>query len=278
MGSTSSARLSASEIESYHRDGLIVPSYRLPTARVDAMRAALDRLIADNPDVRPEHLVLRWGGGADALPAHAAFLDFAQDDAVLDLVEQILGPDLILWGSHVFCKPAGDGLEIPWHQDGQYWPIRPLATCTVWIALDHSTPENGCLRVIPGSHRQKTVFHHRLDERPNLAIDQVIEESQFDESEARDVILEPGQMSIHDVYLIHGSRANRSGCRRTGFATRYMPSTSLYDRSVKYPGGAKAIRQDMSLRPIYLVRGRDRHGGNDFTVGQDTPFAVGAAE
>lgn len=278
MGSTSSTRLSASEIERYHRDGLIVPSYRLPAARVDEMQAALDRLIADSPGVRPEHLVLRWGGGADALPAHAAFLDFARDDAVLDLVAQILGPDLILWGSHVFCKPAGDGLEIPWHQDGQYWPIRPLATCTVWIALDHSTPENGCLRVIPGSHRQKTVFHHRLDERPNLAIDQVIEESQFDEGAARDVVLEPGQMSIHDVYLIHGSRANQSGRRRTGVASRYMPSTSLYDRSIKYPGGAKAIRQDMSLRPIYLVRGGDRHGGNDFTVGHDTPFAVGAAE
>jgi hypothetical protein len=80
-------------------------------------------------------------------------------------------------------------------------------------------------------------------------------------------VLEAGQVSLHDVFVIHGSRANRSARRRAGFAIRYMPATSLYDRGVVYPGGAAAIRQNMALRPIYLVRGADRHGGNDFRVG-----------
>jgi hypothetical protein len=267
--------LTAAEIARYREDGLTIPGDRLPADLLAEMRDALARLIAENPKVRPEHLVLRWGGGPDALPTHAQFLAFARHPLLLDLVAQVLGPDLILWGAHVFCKPAGTGLEVPWHQDGQYWPIRPLASCTVWVALDDSGPENGCMRYAPGSHRSRSVYHHRLDERPDLAINQIVAEGQFDEARARDVVLEAGQMSIHDVYLIHGSRPNRSTRRRAGFAIRYMPSTSLYDRSVSFPGGAAAIRQNMALRPIYLVRGVDRHGGNDFVTGQDRPFDVG---
>jgi Phytanoyl-CoA dioxygenase (PhyH) len=276
-GSGASAALMAAEQDRYREDGLVVPGWRVPDALLARLRAALARLIAENPGTRPEHLVLRWGGGPRALPTHAEFLDFARTPALLDLVAGVLGPDIILWGAHVFCKPAGDGLEIPWHQDGQYWPIRPLATCTVWVALDDSTPENGCMRFIPGSHRTRTLYHHRLAERPDLALNQVVREDQFDEATARDVVLEAGQLSMHDVYLIHGSRANRSARRRAGFAIRYMPGTSLYDRSVVFPGGAAAIRQNMALRPIYLVRGVDRYGRNDFAVGQDSPYEVGAA-
>jgi ectoine hydroxylase-related dioxygenase (phytanoyl-CoA dioxygenase family) len=134
------------------------------------------------------------------------------------------------------------------------------------------------MRYIPGSHRTRTVYHHRVDERPGLAINQVLEDDQFDEGTACDVELAPGQLSIHDVYLVHGSRANRSPRRRAGFAIRYMPATSLYDRSLVYQGGAAAIRQNMAARPIYLVRGADRHGGNDFLVGHDRPYEVGVPD
>jgi len=267
--------LSPAELETYRTEGLVIPSFRLSAEKVAAMRAALDRLIAENPSIRPEHLVLRWGGGAEALPTHSYFLDVARDAGILDLVEDVLGGDIILWGAHIFCKRGGDGLEIPWHQDGEYWPIRPLATCTVWVAFDHSTPENGCMRYIAGSHRSRSIYHHRLDERPGLAINKVVAEEEYDAGLARDVVLEPGQMSVHDVYLIHGSRPNRSPKRRAGFAIRYMPSTSLYDRTLSFTGGAAAIRQNMALRPIYLVRGADRHGGNDFAIGHDQPYEVG---
>lgn len=96
------------------------------------------------------------------------FLDIARHDGILDLVEQLIGPDIILWGCQAFCKPPGDGMEVPWHQDGQYWPIRPLATCTVWIAIDDSVVENGCLRVIPKSHYEKTLFSHLKEDRTNI--------------------------------------------------------------------------------------------------------------
>jgi hypothetical protein len=270
------ARLTDAELETYRSTGLVVPRYRISAERLEEMRETLSRLIAENPRVRPEHLVLRWGGGPAALPTHTAFFEYARTPAILDLVSQVLGRDVILWGAHVFCKPAGAGLEIPWHQDGQYWPIRPLATCTVWIALDDSTPENGCMRYIPGSHRARTIYHHRLDERPDLALNQTV--ASIDATDARDVVLAAGELSIHDVYLVHGSGANRSARRRAGFAIRYMPATSLYDRTLAYAGGAAAIRQNMAVRPIYLVRGVDRHGRNDFTIGHDRPYEVGVAD
>lgn len=266
--------LTEAEVERYRADGFVVPDWRVPPDQLDRLRSILERLISDAPGTRPEHLVLRWGGGDAALAAHTAFLDFARTPALLDIVESLLGPDLICWGAHMFCKPAGDGLVVPWHQDGDYWPIRPLATCTVWIALDRSGPENGCLRVIPGSHRDRVSLPHEKVERADWALDQTLEDGTFDPADAVEVVLEPGQMSIHDVFMIHGSNANRSAHRRAGLAIRYMPATSLYDRRIKRPGGAAAIRQDMSQRPIYLVRGDDR-AGNDFSIGQDRPFAVG---
>ncbi|MDP6707059.1 MAG: phytanoyl-CoA dioxygenase family protein [Alphaproteobacteria bacterium] len=274
---TSTAHLlSEDELARYRQDGYIVPRWRLPEALLAKMRAALDDLIAENPERRPEHLVLRWGGGAAARPTDAKFLGFVRTPEILDIVAQIEGPDLICWGAHVIAKAGGDGLEVPWHQDAPYWPIRPLATVTVWLALDDSTCQNGCLRVVPGSHRERAMLDHRTDTRPGLAIDQVVDDPGFDGSGAVDVVLEAGQMSIHDAFLLHGSAANRSGRRRAGLAVRYMPATSLYDRTIQRLGGGAAIRQDMSKRPIYLVRGRDR-AGNDFRIGQDRPFEVGAA-
>ncbi len=268
------ASLSDAEVARYHADGFIVPDWRLPLHDVERLRRLLDQLIDESPKVRPEHLVLRWGGGDAALAVHAAILEFARSPAVLNIVERLLGPDLMCWGAHMFCKPAGDGRVVPWHQDGDYWPIRPLATCTVWVALDHSGPENGCLRVVPGSHKKRETLAHEQVEREDWALNQTLVSGTFDPNDAVDVVLEPGQMSIHDVFMIHGSEANRSTQRRAGLAIRYMPATSLYDRAIKMPGGAAAIRQDMSQRPIYLVRGEDR-AGNDFTIGQDRPFAVG---
>jgi hypothetical protein len=276
--STADPRTGRSELaNTYARDGFVVPDFRSPDGLLREMRRSVGKLIEENPAVRPEHLVLRWGGRDRALPTHQAFLEYVKTPEILDLLEELLGPDIVCWGAHVFCKPASTGLAVPWHQDGQYWPIRPLASCTVWIALDDSTIANGCLRIVRGSHRMQTIYHHRLDERPDHALDQRIDEAEFDTAEIVDVQLQAGEMSIHDVYAIHGSRPNTSSKRRAGFAIRYMPATSLYDRTIKMTGASRGLRQDMSKRPIYLVRGQDR-AGNDFESGQDVPFAVGAAD
>ena len=229
------AALSAEEVARYKRDGYVVPSFRLAPAKVDRLRGVLDRLIAENPGVRPEKLVSAHveGDNGEGVKGSRDFLEMARDPDIVDLVAQVLGNDVILWGCHVFCKPGGDGFETPWHQDGHYWPIRPLATCTVWVALDRSDKSNGCLRVIPGSHAAKELHEHLHEDRSDLVLQQRMAAGAFEEADAVDLELEPGQMSMHDVYMIHGAAANRSPRRRAGVALRYMPATSLFDRNLK---------------------------------------------
>jgi ectoine hydroxylase-related dioxygenase (phytanoyl-CoA dioxygenase family) len=263
------AHLSAPEIEHYHRRGYVVPAYRLPDHRVEALRATLEALIANNPGVRPEKLVSAHieGDNGEGVKGSADFLALARDPEIVELVADVIGQDVILWGCHVFCKPGGDGFETPWHQDGHYWPIRPLATATVWVALDPSRTTNGCLRVIPESHRARQLHDHMHEDRPNLVLYQRTADDAFDASTSADIELEPGQMSIHDVYLIHGAQANRSPMRRTGVALRYMPATSHFDRTLKPAMDQSGIPVDFSRRPLWLVRGTDRTGLNDFTIG-----------
>ncbi len=269
------ASLTPSEVARYHDQGYLIPSYRLPAARVDRMRESLDRLIRDNPGVRPEklvsaHVVGRGDGkNAEGVKGSQDFLDLAMDPDILDLVEQLIGPNIILWGCHVFCKPAGDGHETPWHQDGHYWPIRPLANCTVWVALDPSTTENGCLRVIPKSHADKVTHPHLLEDRQDLTLQLRTTDTAFDVRDAVDLELQPGQMSMHDIHMIHGANVNHSSQRRTGVALRYMPGSSVFERNLNPVDGKSGVPVSFATRPLWLLRGQDLTGRNDFNVGFD---------
>ena len=263
------ARLAVDEIEKYRTEGWVVPHFRLPEARVAEMAAALDTLLRDNPGVRPEKLVSAHveGDNGEGVRGSRAFLDLARDPEIVELVSGVLGEDLILWGCHVFCKPAAEGYETPWHQDGHYWPIRPLANCTVWVALEESSRDNGCLRVIPGSHAGKRLHHHLHEDRSDLTLNQRLAAGSFDEASAVDIELQPGEMSLHDVYMIHGANANRSTRRRTGVALRYMPTTSVFERDLRPADGKTGLAVDFANRPLWLVRGSDRSGRNDLAVG-----------
>ena len=268
------ATLTAREIERYATHGYVVPAFTLPPPRVAALQVALEELLRRNPGVRPEKLVSahveRAGtGGADngeGVKGVADFLALARDPDIVGLVSGVLGEDIVLWGAHVFCKPAGEGYETPWHQDGHYWPIRPLATCTVWVAIEDSLVDNGCLRVVPGSHRARALHEHLHEERSDLTLNQRLAAGAFDEADAVDVELRAGQMSLHDVYMIHGANANRSPRRRTGVALRYMPATSLFDRGLRPVEGRSGVPVNFAQRPLWLVRGVDR-AGNDFVTG-----------
>jgi hypothetical protein len=263
------ATLNTDEIERYRNQGWVVPHHRLPAARVATMQAALAELLRANPGVRPEKLVSAHveGDNGEGVHGSRAFLDLARDPDIVELVSGVLGEDIILWGCHVFCKPAEQGYETPWHQDGHYWPIRPLANCTVWVALEPSTAENGCLRVIPGSHAAQRLHEHLHEDRADLTLQQRLAAGSFDEAAAVDIELQPGQMSLHDVYMIHGANANRSTQRRTGVALRYMPASSVFDRSLKPVDGKTGVPVDFAHRPLWLVRGVDRSGMNDLAVG-----------
>ena len=275
--------LKEKEIESYHRDGYVVPRYQLVPEFLKELQDALNKLIADNPGIRPEKLVnahiqnLQTQSSkiqstqAQGVKGSLKFLELAMHKPIIDLVEGVLGPDIVLWGCHVFCKPASEGYETPWHQDGHYWPIRPLANCTVWVALEPSTKENGCLRVIPGSQKAQQLYAHLHEERENLTLNQRMADGTFDESKAVDLELAPGQMSMHDIYMIHGAKANTSNLRRTGVALRFMPGTSLFDRTLQPHAGKTGLNISFATRPLWLLRGSDKTGQNNFTIGHLHP-------
>jgi hypothetical protein len=263
------SKLSSKEIGNYRDQGFVIPQYRVPDEQLARLRTALDNVIAANPNTRPEKLVSVHitESGTEGVSGDDVFLEIARDPVIVDLVEQLIGPDVILWGCQAFCKPRGDGMEVPWHQDGHYWPIKPLATCTVWIAIDDSVIENGCLRVIPKTHQSRELYLHLKEDRDDVVLNQRVRSELFDESTAVDIQLQAGQMSLHDVYLIHGSNPNRSTRRRAGLAIRYMPGTSLFDRAAKAAGSNAGYTVDFSTRPLWLLRGSDTTGQNDFRIG-----------
>jgi ectoine hydroxylase-related dioxygenase (phytanoyl-CoA dioxygenase family) len=267
------AQLSAHEIAHYDAEGWVIPQFRLPPSRVAQMREALDALLRHNPGVRPEKLVSAHveGDNGEGVRGSRRFLELAMDPEIVELVSGVIGEDVILWGCHVFCKPAAEGYETPWHQDGHYWPIRPLANCTVWVALEESTVENGCLRVIPRSHRGGVLHPHLHEDRHDLTLNQRMAAGSFDEAAAVDLELQPGQMSLHDVYMIHGAKANISDKRRTGVALRYMPSTSVFERDLRPADGKTGVAVNFAQRPLWLLKGVDRSGRNDFEVGHRRP-------
>lgn len=248
--------LTPAEIRAYHESGFLVTGFRLGPERLQCLREAVERVIAANPEVRPERLVNIHTPvkNPQGLIGDGRFLELAKDSDILDIVAQVIGDDIILWGAQLFCKPARDGMAVPWHQDGYYWPIQPLANCTAWIALDDCTVENGCLRVIAGSHRNRRTFAHERDDNERLVLNLKVTQAELDEANAVDVEIAAGQLALLDVYTVHGSNPNTSPQRRAALALRYMPGTSYIDMKLFSP------------RPLFLVRGEDRTGRNDFHI------------
>lgn len=261
--------LTTDEIDTYHSQGYVIPEFSLSTGEIDELRSTVNNLIHNNPDTRPEQLVNAHIAKptTEGITGAESILALTRHKGILNQVESVLGPDIILWGCQIFCKPAGDGMEVPWHQDGQYWPIRPLATCTVWLAVDDSLVSNGCLRVLPGSHTDQTLFSHHTDSRERLTLTQAIDEKHMNNYPVDDVELRAGQMSLHDVFLVHGSNQNTSTSRRAGIAIRYMPGTSIFHRDIIEPSSNSGYMIDFSQRPLWLLRGSDQTGQNDFKVG-----------
>jgi non-haem Fe2+, alpha-ketoglutarate-dependent halogenase len=168
---------------------------------------------------------------------------------VLDAVEGVLGPNLIVWSSQWFPKLPGDETYISWHQDATYWGLHPPNVTTAWIALSESRPENGCMRVIPGTHRGPILPQTETYARDNaLSRGQEIA-VEVDESRAADLVLEPGEMSLHHIGIVHGSNANKSEKPRIGLAVRFITPDVIQD-------GAE---RQMAL----LVRGKDEFGHFD---------------
>ena len=189
-----------------------------------------------------------------------SFLKIGKNNEIVSQVRKILGDDVILWGMHCMHKEAKTGKKIPWHQDGTYWPIEPKATCSVWIAITDVDENNGCMKFIPKSHKLGVLPHLQEDKVTNDgelkgSLDLKIDEKSFDENESINCIIKKGQASFHDTYLLHSSDANFSKHPRKAIVLRYMPSSSLFDRSKPNRTSANGFKYDFSERPIFLVSG-----------------------
>lgn len=231
----------------FERDGYVCPVPVLTPAETAGFRACYDDFAARHRErlqaLPPNQ---RWQINSDTHFAFEWVDRLTRHPAILDAVERVLGPDLLAWNSVWFVKMPGDPTYISWHQDGAYWGLEPMEVLTAWIALGPATRANGCMRVLPGSHRGPA-----LKQRDTFAPDNALSRGQeievaVDEAQAVDLALEPGQMSMHHLWIVHGSDPNRSAVPRVGLAIRYV---------------AAQVRQHDGSRPLaMLVRGENRHG------------------
>ena len=183
-------------------------------------------LIEKNPDVRPERL-------HHSLLAHDPFMHrLVGDDRLLDIAEPFLGPNIALFAAHYIAKRPGDGQAVQWHQDGSYWPLEPMEVTTLWVAGNRSTVQNGCMRVLPGTQNKHLLKRRELidldTEKYVLSVG--IHPDQIDDTDAVDLELNAGDISIHHPNIIHGSNANTSGQWRVGLTLRYIPTTTWVKR------------------------------------------------
>jgi len=234
--------LSPEAVEQFARDGFLAPLPAIPAEEMAGYRARLEA----------QEAVL--GGPLQGNFRHKVSLLFTwadelvHDSRILDAVEQLLGPDILCWSTSFFTKEPDKRAFISWHQDSTYWGLEPHDVVTAWVAFTRSDRISGCMRVIPGSHHAAQLPHvdtfhsdNLLSRGQEIAVD-------VDEAQAVDLLLQPGQMSLHHIKLVHGSSPNCSDDRRIGLAIRYLPTH---------------VRQVKTRDSAILVRGQDRYGNFD---------------
>jgi non-haem Fe2+, alpha-ketoglutarate-dependent halogenase len=209
-------------IDVYEQQGIVFPIRVLSEAEVAEFREELEAVVGEQPR-RVDQLHMRYPW-AYRLASH---------EKVLDAVESLLGPEILIDGNLVFYKPPRDAGYASWHQDSVYsgWHLTP--SVSAWIALTVSEPANGCMRVVPGSHKQGLLEHDNVQD-PNL-LNRRGERLRMDvdESQAVDVVLKPGEMSLHHSNIVHGSNPNTSDGPRIGFIVRFVTNLSTNrDRQV----------------------------------------------
>jgi non-haem Fe2+, alpha-ketoglutarate-dependent halogenase len=230
--------LSEAAVRYYHEHGYYAPVRALSTTEAAEVRQHLEQYehvdgTLSGPLRHKTHLVFTW------------LNDLIRHPGIVDAVEDLIGPNILCWGTSFFIKEARNPSYVSWHQDSTYWGLEPPDIVTAWVAISESTLENGAMRVIPGSHKGEQMGHrdtfapnNLLSRGQEIAVD-------VDGSSAVDLVLQPGEMSLHHVRLIHGSEPNPSPRRRIGFAIRYLPTH---------------VRQTVGDRDFAtLVRGVDTH-------------------
>ncbi|OZB92333.1 phytanoyl-CoA dioxygenase family protein [Paenibacillus sp. XY044] len=208
--------LTQDDVKFYQEQGYLL--YKKPIFSAEKMRILTD--------IFEEQLAMKGSKLSDELDTphfrDERLLDFLLSDEVLDLVEPLIGPNIGLWSSHFICKDPVVGRATPWHEDSAYWDGRLSSfdkIVTVWLAIDRSTKENGCMRVIPGTHGNGFSEYEDIDTHTNTFSTQI---KNVDESQAVYFELEPAECSLHDSRIIHGATPNTSPYRRCGYTMRYF--------------------------------------------------------
>ena len=230
--------LEPEQIKQYERDGFLFPLPIFSSNECLQFLAAFEEMEtflggkAQRLDLVQTHLYFRW------------LYDLAVHPTILDTVEDIIGSNILVHSSSIFCKYPGDRKYVSWHQDGYYLQLNPPQLVSVWIALSDSTIENGCMQVLSGTHQQN-LTHTEVKHKDNLLITGMKVAVEVDKAKAVDIILKPGEISLHHVNLIHGSQPNQSDTKRIGFAVRYIT-----------PQVKQTLPQNY---PLVLARGQDNY-------------------
>jgi len=246
----------------YQENGFSIIRNAVPVELIEDISNHVDWLIKRYPDLRPEHL------HHPLIRNDAFWVRVVSDPQLVDIAEFFLGPDVACFTAHYICKPPRDGQPVLWHQDGAYWKLDPMRALTVWVAIDQCTTENGCLRVIPGSHHLPLSQPVRRTDLPNMLFSATSDElvSEWAGRQGMvDIELNPGDIEIHHPNLLHCSGPNLSARRRCGLDIGYIPASTQIQSDGLY------------LDPI-LVRGRPVAGVNsyrrypEYVPGETIPF------
>jgi hypothetical protein len=247
-----------SAIEQYERDGYVIFSDVLDPGLIQEASNHVAWLLERHPDHRPEHL------HHYLMTDDPFWVRLISDDRLLDIAELFVGPNIALFASHYLCKMPHEGQAVLWHQDGSYWPLEPMEVVTLWLAVDDSLPENGCMRVIPGTQGMDLQKLRPRKDVPNV-LSSEIDPALVDESRAVDVIVRAGGVSVHHPNLIHGSNANVSTKRRCGLTIRYIPTSTRIVSKEQWPSAFLLRGEAVSSVNTYLPRPR-------YVEGKHMPF------
>ncbi len=232
--------LTAEQIAHFNSQGFIRPISIFSDTEIAEIRSNFDRLL--------QQVIAEGGNSYSISSAHLKYgrvYDILTDQRIVDAVSDLLGDDVVGWGSHFFCKMPHDGKKVAWHQDASYWPLSPSKAVTVWLAIDDADQENACMKFIAGSHHVgHLTFRPSNPEEHNLLNQTIDDPEQY--GPVVDDVLKAGQISLHSDLLLHGSDANNSDRRRCGLTLRYA---------------AADVRAELDWNQKGVwVRGQDRTG------------------
>jgi ectoine hydroxylase-related dioxygenase (phytanoyl-CoA dioxygenase family) len=215
LGVENPQTLTREQIAAFNRDGFIKGIRIFDEDEIAAHRRYFDRLLA--------RVIAEGGDSYSISTAHLKYpevYDLLTHPRVVAVVKDLLGENVVGWGSHYFCKMPRDGKRVSWHQDASYWPLTPSKTVTVWLAIDDADVENACMRFIPGSHLYGHLTWQLSEDDEDNVLNQTIPNVERFGAPVDDV-LRAGEISIHSDLTLHGSEANESDRRRCGLTLRY---------------------------------------------------------